>query len=226
MPGGARATELDVTSHPTEAQGLPGLMDDKQSNVIVLDENHSPEKVDELKTALDAPNETFSLTVRDGDSKELTVLVNSIWLDSLLLEPALADAKYEMETYEGASWYSIWIPKPDIGQTLVFEGFKPKVDKAVYSRGSLQSVRLERPMFVSLTEVPRLETESVTMSNSNGTWVEEVPKPVNRLGIEFTDPDTTGQTVTLNRSWLGAYGLTEPFFQYEDGTSISNASAD
>jgi len=156
-------------------------MDDKQSNVIVLDENHSPEKVDELKTALDAPNETFSLTVRDGDSKELTVLVNSIWLDSLLLEPALADAKYEMETYEGASWYSIWIPKPDIGQTLVFEGFKPKVDKAVYSRGSLQSVRLERPMFVSLTEVPRLETESVTMSNSNGTWVEEVPKPVNRF---------------------------------------------
>ncbi len=223
LPGDAQATPIDSTTRPTGPQ--PAAVSPSQTqHVRVLDENRTPEIVDQLNTSADSANRTFSLTVKDSDSRELTVLVNSSWIDALLLEPALVDAKYEMETYEGVTWYGVRIPQPGAGRTLVFEAFKPKIDRAAFSRGSLQSVRLERPMFMSIKEVPHLETETVRMSTGNGTWVGEVPKPVNRLGIELTDSDTTGQTVTLNRSWLGAYVLTAPFFQYADGTSISNAS--
>lgn len=226
VPGSAAATESQAGATTIHAKESGNLITDELPKVLVLDENRTPEILEELKTTIDSANRTISVTVKDGDSKELVVLVNSTWLESLLPDLALVETKYEMDTYQGATWYSVKIPEPGIGRTLVFEDFAPKIQRAAYSRGSLQSVRLERPMFVRVAEVPRLETEAVRMSNVNGTWVEEVPKPVNRLGIEFTDADTTGQTVALNRSWLGAYGLTEPYFQHEDGASISNTSDD
>lgn len=219
----ADSPELGSPTRSAEA-GTEGVIRGASDNVIVLDEAGARHDVDVLNVAVDKANRTVSIEMADSSLETLRVLARESWLRGVVPRPGFADLRFVRTTYDRDSWFAVGVPDPTGGVTIDIREFRPELERAWFTFGSPDSVALERPMFVSLAEVPRVEWERVQRSNANGTWTEERPMPINRLGINFTDADGNGQTVTVSRAWLGTYGLTGPLFRHGDGTSIANAN--
>lgn len=200
--------------------------DDRMDEVIVLNEDGSRRDVSFLRADIDRLNRTVSIEVRDSSPEALRVLAGEAWLLSAVPHPGFADIPFVRTEHESAWWFDVKIPDPRGGAIIEIKEFRPEVGRAWYTLGSTKSISLERPMFVSLAEVPRVEWRRVEQSNANGTWIQENPVPISRMGIDFTDENTSGQTVTLSRAWLGSYGLTTPYFRHANGTPIANTSDD
>lgn len=152
------------------------------------------------------------------------LLVNSSRLHAILPNPAFINFSFKVQARSGSEWHDVAIPSLRSGVKVTIADFLPRLGVAQYTLGSDESIKLERPMFVSLTEVPHVSFGEVTLSNKNGTWIEQRPRPTNRIGINFTAEDRSGQTVALNRTWLATLGVRNPGFSYEDGTPIANTS--
>lgn len=204
--------------------GSARVTDVVPAEVVVLDPSGLPTDPDILEVAPDSRNRTVSIHVSDSDSETLTVLMAESWLRTVAPYPGFLNVTFDFVSYLDQAWYRVVVEDPARGLSFQVIDFRPDLGRPTYSRGSPFSVKLERAMFISLEEIPRIEQERVTRSNDNGTWTEDVPRPVIRLGINFADVDATGQTVTLNRSWLGAFGLTNPIFEHADGSPIANTS--
>lgn len=205
-----------VTGQTTEPAG--------DGRVVVLNDDGSPRDIDDLRVTADAANRTIEITAADSTDHPFWACLNESWVESTTSHAAFVNASFEKREYHGRTWLAVRVDRPVDGLTFLVQDFRPKVGQPAYSLGSPGSIALERPMFISLEEVPRVELRRVTKTNENGTWTEDQPVPVLRLGINFTDEDTSGQTVALSRAWLGALGLADPFFRYADGTPIANTS--
>ena len=190
----------------------------------MLDASGTLTSADVLDATVDSVNRTIAVRVADASAQPLALLVKEPWVRRVAVWPAFSGATYSLAEFSGASWYRVAVPDPARGLSFHISDFRLAPGRPLYSAGSPGSVLLERPMLVTLVEVPRIETDVVERWNENGTWREGVPRPVRRLGLSFEDTDTGGQTVVVHRTWLGQYGLTNPHFQYADGTSIANKS--
>ena len=204
----------------------PGTIGPSSSpeNLVAIDASGTPISVKNLNATVDTAQGTVTIQAADSQPRAFSVLIRETWLRSIVRDPGFLDTTFKTTNYASASWFSVQVVDAVTGISVTIKRFVPEVGKAWYTFGSSSSISLQRPMFVSLAEVPHIEVEKVTMSNSNRTWVEERPKPVTRLGISFADTNTKGQTVVLNRSWLAGLGFANAYFRYADGTPISNTS--
>jgi|GEM_PF-1257992 len=203
-----------------ESSGVSSLGD----YLVVLDPAGNPKEVDVLRATEDRANESVSIEIRDAGPSAVRLLAREGWLRDLVPNPGFGEARFDMVAYNGTSWYEFKVPDPRGETVILVREFRPEAGRASFTKGSPRSISLERPMFVSLAEIPRVEWVDETRSNRNGTWTEKVPVPRFRMGIDFTDVDTRGQGVVLNRAWLGTYGLPSPYFQDADGKPIANTS--
>lgn len=192
--------------------------------LLVVDDEGQPRSIDRLETTVDEANRSVAITGQDSDSTPFWLYVRKGWLESIVPEPAFANRSFSMRSHNGTQWFGIRIPNPTGENAIGIRDFRPEVGRAQYTFGSRRSISLERPMFVSLSEVPGVRWEQRLRENRNGTWWERVPVGMTGLGIYLTDANTSGQVVTLSRNWLGTFGLANPYFQYADGTAIENSS--
>ena len=212
----ARATESSEDSSSTPPVSLDDL--------VVLDSEGAPTSADMMEAKVDSANRTIAVHVVDATAQPLALLLKDSWVRRTASWPGFSGATFSMADYSGTAWYRIPVSDPAAGLSFQIVEFRLEPGLSLYSAGSPASIILERPMLVTLTEVPRVETDLVQRSTANGSWTEAVPRLALRLGIGFEDPDTSGQTVTINRTWLGQYGLANPYFEYADGAAILNKS--
>ncbi|MFA5895328.1 MAG: hypothetical protein WC985_00275 [Thermoplasmata archaeon] len=166
----------------------------------------------------------MTILASGSPASAFTVLVRESWLRSLIRNPSFLGTVVKPVYYAGATWFGAKVTDGSKGLSVVVKEFAPEVGKSWYTLGSPSSILLERPMFISIAELPHIAVQEVAMSNSNGSWIEQRPIPHVRLGISFTDANTSGQTVVLNRSWLAGYGFADAQFRYADGTPIPTRS--
>ena len=172
-----------------------------------------------------AEGDSISIRIRDVDSRGLYVLVDKYWAERIIKDIAWENGTFSIFDDGINSYYKIWIDNPSIMKTIRFEKFSLTQDKALYSVGSNETVKLQRPMWISLKELPYDKTNIKSRSNANGSWIINETKRIQRLAIEFNDTDHSGQEVRYNMSWLKRLGFQNPRFQHENGIAIpSNVS--
>lgn len=153
-----------------------------------------------------------------------SIYVNSERLTELIPEPALIERDFELSDRQGKEWFLAQVDLSEDILEVSFVSFVPSVGQRLYTFGAVDSIFLERPMFVSLASVPHYENETYLVENSNGTFSYEVERYVDRLGVEFTDVNTSGQTVKIRAEWLADWGILTPSFSHSDGSPVINRS--
>jgi hypothetical protein len=108
------------------------------------------------------------------------------------------------------------------GESVAFEPTDLREDDDLHTIGHQDTILLEeRSMRVHVDRVPSYERETRTIETENGT--EEYRTPANateRIAINFTAENTTGQPIHVDASWLEEHGITSPTFEHEDGTEV------
>jgi len=206
---------LAATSSDGTAEGL---------RMKVVSDGGSLTTTDQLAVDLDRLNRSAKIRLADSGSSPFWILISESSLRNLIPYPAFGNVTFSMRTFESTTWFGVRFQAPVELTSFSIRDFRPETGRARYTYGSPASIALERPMFISLAEVPRVEWATVTRSNPNGTWTESVPVLHPRLGMNFTDVDSLGQTVAVNRTWLGNYALRQPVFQHADGSPVANTS--
>jgi len=169
-----------------------------------------------------ANGKSISIRIQDSDARGLYLLVDKYWADKTSKYMALETLTFSILDDGVNKYYKVWISDPSNMKVINFEKFSLSQSKALYSLGSDESVKLQRPMYVSLKEIPHDEKTTRTETNANGSWKIEDIKRVQKLAIEFNDMDHSGQQVTYNASWLENMGFSNPRFYYENGMEIAS----
>jgi len=216
---GTAAESLYATPTTTNSGGTPEGLEIK-----VISDEGSLITLDQLGVVLDRGNRSAKIRLADPGSSSFSILISESSLRRLIPYPSFEGVSFSRRSFESVTWLGARFQAPVDPTTFEIRGFRPEIRRAWFTYGSPASIALERPMFISLAELPQIEWVAVTRSNPNGTWTERMPVPMLRLGINFTDVDTRGQRVALNRSWLGTYGLPNPYFQDADGKPVANTS--
>src|SRR3989304_6165401 len=127
--------------------------------VLIVDDEGRPRPIDRLETAVDEVNRSIAITGQDSDSTPFWLYVRKGWLESIVPEPAFANRSFSMRSPNGTEWFGVRILTPSEVNVVGVRDFRPEVDRAGYTFGSPRSILLERPMFVSLSEVPGVRWE-------------------------------------------------------------------
>ena len=192
-------------------------------NLVTIDDSGVQVTAGGVTGSVDAANRTIVVSASAVRLSSSTVLVRKQWVRSIVKEPAFSQV-VNLTKYAGDEWYSVVASEQHQAPLLAIRQFVPELGKAWYSLGSQASILLQRPMFISIAEIPHVDSGKVAVANSNGTWNEERQIVINRLGISFDDRDTSGQEVILNRTWMAGYVSGDVSFQSADGTPIANMS--
>lgn len=165
-------------------------------------------------------NGSLRLTLRPEGNQSVLALVNQVWLDSRLNVSALENVSYSIVSRDGTAYYAFSVPG-GASSTYVFGAFAPSQERAVFGRGSLESVLFdERPMSARLVRVPRVVVEERQVTDANGTrnvtsqWEEK------GIVIEFEDGNPRGQSLWFSAAWLESWGIQNATFEYEGGDKI------
>ncbi|HKZ64347.1 MAG TPA: hypothetical protein VJ400_07890 [Thermoplasmata archaeon] len=161
---------------------------------------------------------TQSLKVVVNTNINLAILANQGWVDSRISDVALENVSYSIFRWDSRPWYRVEL-KAGISY-LDLHTFEPPADRAVYSRGSQSSIRLERAMFIRIEAKPTQRTLLSNVSNANGTWSHAVLQSTGPLVLNLTDRNTTGQEVRLGETWLSSLGIGRPSFLMSGGEDV------
>lgn len=133
------------------------------------------------------------------------VIVDAAWLESIVSDVALAGGTFSLDR-EDSKRVLVVAPEPE-ARALVFQPFVLG-SMPLFSWGSEESIRLERPMYMHLLneDVPPIQPMDVDMSPGS-------------VVVDFSGPDHSGQTVSWNATWLTRYHIFAPWFVHEtEGT--------
>ncbi len=220
------SVSLPLTAIIREAGAAPSRKSSLGDYILVEDDAGQPRPINRLNASVDKVNRTVSVTAQDSDSAPLWLCIRKGWAETIAPDPAFENHTFVVRSRNGTQWFGVRISDPTVVNVIKVAHFRPEVGRARYTFGSQRSISLERPMFVALSEVPKVRWEQRQVETRNGTTWQRVPADVTPLGINLTDADTSGQTVSLSRDWLGAFGLDRPYFRYADGTPIENSSGE
>lgn len=124
--------------------------------IVVLDTAGNLRDADILIANEDRAKESVSIEIQDADSGALRLLVREGWLRDLVPNPGFGEVRFDMTSYNDTSWYEFEVPDPRAASTILAREFRPEVSRSSFTKGSPRSVSLERPMFVALEEIPRV----------------------------------------------------------------------
>lgn len=217
------ASRVRATS-PADAAPTLEASAEIQPSILVFHSGQAINPQGVVSWSLDPSNKSLVVTLAASAPSPISILINRAWLLGSIPHPAFGNTSFTVVSYATLSWYNLTLSSPASPQRLEVRDFHPEQARAWYTLGSPDSIALQRPMRVQIVEVPRTETRTVNSTGANGTWSELRQFSVNRLGISFQDTDTSGQAITLNKTWLASYGITNANFCFADGKPIANES--
>ena len=204
------AAPLGAAAPPSDAS------DDPMAHLRVVGADGAARTVDRLDAAWE--DGRLRVSVQDGRPGAAYLRIDRAWADARL--PDLATSRPHAATPDGRA-YLVPLEGGREAQSVTLGSFSPQKGATIHSLGSAQTVRLAaRPMGITLLEVPHEETRAETVTNANGTFVQERLHRVQVLAIDYSDGDPSGQRLHYDAAWLRGMGFQLPAFRYEDGSPI------
>ena len=158
------------------------------------------------------------------DSAELPVArvqIERSSLQSFAPSPAVEGYQFSYVNEAGKTYIEIRTEVPVESMRIKLRSFDPNSEVGAFTAGDDNSLRLERPMIVRRIHVDHGSSPIQPKQNSNGTHSARHHEiQVDKIGFEFDGNDHSGQTLFFNRAWLMTQEITNPRFEYADGTHI------
>lgn len=161
----------------------------------------------------------FAIDIAGNYSNPLRIALKQEWIERLVPDPSLEGRAFSSETVSGIDYYAVTLAGVSGHVALNWASFEPRTTKALFSLGSLRSIRLERPMLVRVAAVPGWSTAQDAAATGNESGERFIWS--GSLVVEFQGDDHSGQRVRFARNWLESYGISNPVFRHEDGSVIA-----
>lgn len=172
-------------------------------------------------TKYDWSKSQLILTMSGNVSVPLTIGLNERWINGHLIDPALVDHPFSIVTLVDVTYFTVAVPNLTKPVRMVWETFSPSRNETQFSMGSSRSIRLQRPMFIRIADVPGWKTVPSEALLGNGTSATVRYAPW--LVLDFAGGDRSSQAVQFSREWLASYGIERPRFTHEDGSTIAGS---
>ncbi|MBI4394099.1 MAG: PKD domain-containing protein [Euryarchaeota archaeon] len=193
----------------------PGAPKD-DPDVAAESRDGSPRMTTTIAKMSDAAHKRLELRITDTDPSPMKVLVKRAYVDQTVPE---ASFNVPFELVRGGKWLKFEVADPTTSVTIIGVPFDISADEGFSMGASSTASMSRRPMAIRVTQWPGMEESSVTVTDINGT--RSMPtRHFRPLVMEITGPDTSGQTLRVNKTWLHSLGFYDASFRYADGTDI------